>query len=99
MALAMTRWQRTFEAPEPDLHASTDSAVIARGRYLAYGPARCVECHTSEADQDSVRAGVDVPLAGGRYFPIPVGTWITPNITPHPTLGIGRYTDGQLARV
>ncbi|HRG79650.1 MAG TPA: cytochrome C, partial [Cyclobacteriaceae bacterium] len=37
--LVFARFNRTFEAPYPEIKASTDSAMIARGRYLALGPA------------------------------------------------------------
>src|SRR5262249_1361184 len=37
----VVRENRTFAAPYPDIHASTDPAVIARGRYLVTGPAYC----------------------------------------------------------
>lgn len=86
---------RTFEAPYPDIHASTDPAVIARGRYLATGPAHCTTCHAPPelATQD------EPPLSGGSSFHLPVGTFYTPNITPDPVRGIGRYTDPELARV
>ena len=44
-AYASTTWDRgrydTY--PLPELHASTDTAIIARGRYLALGPAHCVD--------------------------------------------------------
>ena len=96
--LVQLRWKRTFDVPLPTLQASTDSGVIARGRYLVYGPARCIECHVNRAEAESVRTGATPALAGGFEFPTPVGTFITPNITPHPTLGIGRLTDGQIAR-
>ena len=43
-------WDRVWDAPLPDLHASTDPAVIARGQYLAYGPAHCAECHMTSAE-------------------------------------------------
>ena len=38
-------WDRTYEAPLPQVLISTDPAVLARGEYLVYGPAHCVECH------------------------------------------------------
>ncbi len=41
VTMVYTRYERTFEAPYPNISASTDSAVIARGRYLALGPAHC----------------------------------------------------------
>lgn len=94
----LMKWDRTWDAPTPSLQASTDSAVIARGRYLAYGPGRCVECHIALAEVESVQAGAMPPLAGGLAFPTPVGTFYTPNLTPHASLGIGGLDDGQLAR-
>jgi mono/diheme cytochrome c family protein len=99
VAVIQLRWDRTFEAPLTNLKASTDSAAIERGRYLAYGPAHCAGCHTSSAETDRVKAGEPVPMAGGFEFAIPPGTFRTPNLTPDPETGIGRYTDEQLARM
>src|SRR5262245_21795708 len=61
----MVRWKRTFDAPYPELHASTDTAVIAYGRYLALGPAHCASCHAPWGDTASMRGGAYPPLAGG----------------------------------
>jgi mono/diheme cytochrome c family protein len=96
---ASARWDRTFDAPLPNVHASTDSAVVARGRYLAYGPAMCAECHVSNELTRRVEAGEEVPLGGGHEWKLPVGTIRSPNLTPDPATGIGRYTDAQLARM
>ena len=38
-------WDKKFEAPYPKINVSQDSAVIARGQYLVYGPAHCATCH------------------------------------------------------
>src|SRR5688572_12986765 len=54
-ATGQVRWKRTFDVPEPDLHASADPAVIARGRYLAYGPAHCASCHTRKETPGATR--------------------------------------------
>ena len=54
--------------PLPDLRATTDTALIARGRYLALGPANCVGCHTVPGAP---------PLSGGVAFPFPLGTLYT----------------------
>lgn len=97
IGLGLSRWDRTFDAPLPAITASTDSAVIARGRYLALGPARCAECHTDPAARDS--SGAVPALVGGREFKLPIAVIHVPNITPHPTMGIGGFTDGQLARI
>jgi mono/diheme cytochrome c family protein len=102
-------WDRTRDdVPAPDLHASTDPAIIARGEYLATGPAHCTECHVStfedfqhfydETGQDGEsRARA---LSGGYAFSLgPLGTIYSKNLTPDPETGIGRYTDPQIARM
>jgi mono/diheme cytochrome c family protein len=86
------RWDRQFEAPYPQLVASTDPAVVARGRYLAYGPAHCAACHAQPGNPTS-------PLSGGRTFVIPPGTIRVPNLTPDSATGIGRFSDGAIARM
>lgn len=99
LVTALVRWDRTFDAPYPAIRATTDSAVIARGRYLAYGPAHCAACHVAPQDTGALRAGAEPPLAGGHAFVIPPGTFYVPNLTPDSATGIGRRTDGELARV
>jgi mono/diheme cytochrome c family protein len=93
------RWRRTFDAPLPDIHASTDSAIIATGRYLAYGPAHCAYCHTTVETAPALDRGERPPLSGGFVFNIPPGTFRTPNLTPDRETGIGAVSDGQLARM
>ena len=99
VAAVQLRWDRTFDAPATNFKASTDTAVIARGRYLAYGPAHCADCHTPPEQREQRRAGEQLPLAGGYEFKIPPGTFRAPNITPDQETGIGRYSDEQLARM
>lgn len=96
---ALARWKRTFPAPETALRASAEPAVVERGRYLAYGPAHCVGCHTSAEDEDQVAAGATPPLSGGRVFELPIGTFRSPNLTPDAETGIGRRTDADLVRI
>lgn len=98
VAFVEARWTRTFDAPLPALRARTDAATIARGRYLAYGPAHCASCHVAPADRPALRAGREPPLAGGSALRLPVGTWYMPNLTPDRATGIGRRSDGQIAR-
>ena len=69
-------------AAEPD--------EIARGAYLA-NVADCVGCHT-----DSAHSGQ--PYVGGRALATPFGTFYSPNITPDPETGIGRWTEAQFLR-
>ncbi|MGZ3423899.1 MAG: cytochrome c [Polyangiales bacterium] len=82
--------RRRYDAPYPAIHASTDPAVIERGKYLAYGPAHCADCH-----------GVTDPegrLSGGFEWKLPLGKLYTPNITPDDETGIGRLKDEEIAR-
>ena len=36
---------KKWDAPYPEIVASKDSTIIARGKYLVYGPAHCGTCH------------------------------------------------------
>lgn len=92
------RQHRKFEAPYPNLHASSDAAVIERGRYLAFGAAHCTDCHGAPGGSGDA-VDVSTPLSGGREFHLPVGVFRVPNITPDAVTGIGRYTDAELARM
>ena len=94
----LTSYKRTFEAPYPNITASTDSAVIARGRHLALGPAHCADCHAPLDVRDKVEAGEEVALSGGFSFVIPLGTLNAANITSDAETGIGNLSDGEIAR-
>jgi mono/diheme cytochrome c family protein len=98
-ATAQLRWDRTFDAPEPALRASLDADVIERGRYLAFGPAHCAVCHSTQDKWARIEAGEELPLTGGFGFKVPFGTIYTANLTPDGETGIGRWTDAQLARM
>jgi len=97
--VVQVRWTRTFEAPYPEIHASSDPRVIAKGRYIAYGPGHCVGCHTDDSQKKLVHEGGQPPLTGGQEFRLPFGSFWTPNLTPDPETGIGRVSDAALARM
>ena len=61
-------------------------ADAMRGRYI-FDMAGCAACHTAP------KGGAF--LAGGRRLETPFGTFLTPNITPHPTAGIGGWLDDE----
>ena len=97
----LSSWDKKYDLAYPDLTISTDSAVIAHGKYLAHGPAHCITCHVGSFD-DLFRAdqGENVPLKGGVVFPLgPLGTVSPPNLTPDPETGIGRYEDPEIFRM
>jgi len=87
-----------YEAPYPDIKASTDSAVIARGRHLVFGPAHCINCHNPNNPDSLVALEQEVPLSGGVAFKLPVGTLYSKNITPDKATGIGNFSDAEIAR-
>ena len=94
-------WDRVHDAPLAEVHVSTDPAALARGEYLVYGPAHCVECHGPLEDSlQRLSEGELVPLSGGLRIPLgPLGAIYSANLTPDPETGIGRYSDAQIARM
>src|SRR5689334_13262967 len=72
----------------PAASAAAEEGVVPRGEYLVKAGG-CVSCHTASGGQ---------PLAGGRALATPFGTFYSPNITPDPDTGIGRWTDAQFLR-
>ncbi len=72
----------------PVAPAAAGERTIAQGEYLVKAGG-CRSCHTAAGDQ---------PLAGGRALATPFGTFYSPNITPDPETGIGRWTDAQFLR-
>lgn len=74
------------EAPADD----AVSDAVRRGAYI-FDAAGCLGCHTDEK-------GGGQPLAGGRALATPFGTFHTPNITPDPVHGIGRWSDADFIR-
>jgi mono/diheme cytochrome c family protein len=69
---------------------AAEPEAVARGAYLA-AAAGCDQCHT-----DSKHGGR--PYAGGRAIETRFGTLLTPNITPDPNTGIGRWRPADFTR-
>lgn len=90
--------KRTFDAPYPNITAVTDSSVIARGKYLAFGPAHCSGCHSPAENLARIDKGEELPLTGGHEFALPIGNLYASNLTPDKETGIGNLTDQQIAR-
>jgi len=76
--------------PVPDIKVAGTSEQIQRGQHLAN--AFCVECHSTSRE---------LPLSGGRDmgkdFPIPLGSFVPPNLTPGGELK--DWSDGEILRV
>ena len=95
-------WDKGYAAEFPvssDIQYPTDSATIARGKYLVYGPAHCAHCHVPQNKIAAVEKGQEVALTGGFGIDIPPGVFWAPNITTDEETGIGRYSDGEIYRM
>jgi cytochrome c553 len=68
--------------PPPAAASGTEGAVLRQGRELVT-LGGCYSCHTQTGG---------APFAGGRPIPTPFGTFYSPNITPDPSTGIGRWS-------
>ena len=66
--------------------AQTDKDLIAKGQYIFSVAGGCA-CHTDPKG---------TPHAGGRPFPIPLGTVYSTNITQDKETGLGDWTDQQI---
>ena len=95
VVLVFSLQNKKFKAPYPDIHASNDSTIIARGEYLANHVTPCIDCH-SKRDFTKL-SGPVIPGTegmGGEVFDnkleddIP-GVVYSRNITPDPETGIG----------
>jgi len=64
------------------------SAFGSTGEYL-FDAAGCLGCHTTEDGE---------PLAGGRAFATPYGTFYSPNISPDPDTGIGNWSRAEFIK-
>jgi len=79
--------------PAPARAAPDNFDLVERGRYLVT-LGDCVACHVSP---NGDRTG-SLAFVGGRPIETPFGSITTPNITPDPETGIGRWTADDFYR-
>ena len=77
--------QAQAQAAAPAATPAPADDPVQRGRYLATA-ADCMPCHTAQGG---------TPFAGGRALNTPFGSITSPNITPDPATGIGRWSAEQ----
>ena len=81
----------------PDLQGAGTEPIPAgepngeNGRFL-FAAGGCASCHATPNQEDRTRLG------GGYALRSPFGTFHVPNISPHPTDGIGSWTPAQFLR-
>lgn len=88
---SMLVWNALFLDTQPLKPAPDRSPQWLRGQYLAEGAAHCSTCHTPRGVLMQEKKALN--MAGNH-----VGAWYAPNITSHPTAGIGSWTESELAQ-
>jgi mono/diheme cytochrome c family protein len=83
-----------LSAPKPAFSAADEPRLSGgdpqKGK-LVFDAGQCASCHTSPGQPDRLRLG------GGMALATPVGTLRPPNISPHPTDGIGGWSPVEVA--
>ena len=74
-------------APDPDLKVASTPEQIQRGQAISDG--FCSACHSKTG---TLTGGLDI----GEHFPIPIGTFVSSNLTPAGRLS--RWSDGDIFR-
>ena len=85
-------WFVTAPKPLPEDALAGLEPDLARGE-VVFNAAGCASCHAPEKAEGEEK----LVLAGGRSFPSPFGTFLSPNISPDPEHGIGTWTAMDLA--
>ncbi|HET9429713.1 MAG TPA: c-type cytochrome [Chitinophagaceae bacterium] len=94
----MSRQNLVYDRPYPAVTASTDSAVILKGKALVFGAAHCADCHGKNNSDSLLSLGIEPSMSGGHVFDLPIGKIYARNITPDKETGIGNLTDAEIAR-
>ena len=85
-------WVMTAPGRLPPGSLDAFAADPARGEQVFWAGG-CASCHAAEGARDEAR----LVLSGGRRFPSDFGTFVAPNISPHPEAGLGRWSRDDFA--
>ena len=85
-------WVLTAPGRLPDAALAGLEGEAAQGERVFWAGG-CASCHAAEDAEGEAR----LVLAGGRRFPSDFGTFLAPNISPHPEAGIGAWTFADFA--
>jgi mono/diheme cytochrome c family protein len=100
VGMNVASWQPTYpDVEKPDIKATDDPEVIARGKYIVNALSHCGACHSPMDEYLALEPGAESTFKGGHEWHMgPLGTIRSTNITPDEATGIGSYTDAELAR-
>lgn len=101
-ALTLVGWEAVIgpkRRPTTDRKFPVTAERLARGKYLAEGPGACFHCHTEHDFSTPDYPIVAAKKGGGWTMPLPeLGTLAAPNITSDKYVGLGDWTDDEIAR-
>ena len=92
LAAAAAGWWLTRPAPLPALAVAGLVGDAAHGEQVFWASG-CASCHMAPGAKGEAQR----VLSGGQRFASPFGTFIAPNISQHPTAGIGTWSLLDLA--
>lgn len=92
---ALGFWWLTRPAPVFDPAAISAISADANRGELIFHIGGCVACHL---EPEMTEESDPLLLGGGMQFETQFGTFIAPNISPHPQRGIGRWSTADFAR-
>jgi hypothetical protein len=88
--------------PAPTATVETTPELVARGEYLAWHVAVCVDCHSPRVrDRFSMPPKKGFELSGGDCYGKELGMpgkACLPNLTSDTEYGLGQWTDGEIMR-
>lgn len=92
-----TQYPKVSAAPEMKIVPTEE--MIERGKYLSYGFASCMDCH-SERDYNKLNGPIITGTEGkgGQDYGEGAGYIPARNITPDVATGLGSWTDGEIFR-
>ncbi len=82
-------WVVTIPGTIPQSALAAYTPNVANGKTV-FDAGGCSSCHAIPKEDRTL-------LGGGMALPSPFGTFYVPNISPHPTNGIGKWTEAQFA--
>lgn len=85
-------WVLTMPRPLPAGSLGGVTGDPGRGA-LVFWAGGCASCHAAQEAEGEAR----LVLSGGRRFPSDFGTFVAPNISPHPEAGIGGWSADDFA--
>lgn len=91
-AIALVAWWWLTLPDRVDPAAYADLAADPERGATVFAAAGCASCHAAPDAEGDER----LVLSGGERFPSDFGTFVAPNISPHPEHGVGDWTDLEL---